>query len=122
MLGLGKQWAIDYYGCEPSILNDVDAIRLHLIETIREANGTIVTDVFHRFNPYGISGVVVIAESHVAIHTWPEFGCAAIDLFSCSPRLDSEHIMSALKKRFKASDFVETSTDRGLRARPATPR
>jgi S-adenosylmethionine decarboxylase proenzyme len=59
-----------------------------LLEAVRRGGGTIVTDVFHTFSPHGVSGVIVIAESHVAIHTWPEHGYAAVDIFSCGSKLD----------------------------------
>jgi S-adenosylmethionine decarboxylase len=55
-----------------------------MLRAAREVGATVVTHSFHRFQPYGISGVVVIAESHLSIHTWPEHSYAAVDIFSCS--------------------------------------
>ncbi len=69
-------------------------------ETNGEAQATIVDVVFHEFNPFGISGVVVIAESHLAIHTWPEYRYAAVDVFSCGdvlqPQAAADHLVAEL--------------------------
>src|SRR3954464_2593978 len=97
---LGQHSLIDYHGCDAARLKDTPALRRALLEAVAEAGGTIVTDTFHTFSPHGVSGVVVIAESHVTVHTWPEHGYAAVDVFSCGVSLDhaliSEHIKSAL--------------------------
>src|SRR5438876_12130349 len=66
----------------------------------KRAQATIVDVVFHEFNPFGISGVVVIAESHLAIHTWPEYRYAAVDVFSCGdvlqPQAAADHLVAEL--------------------------
>jgi S-adenosylmethionine decarboxylase len=84
-----------------------------MVEAARRANATIVTDVFHNFNPHGISGVVVIAESHVAIHSWPEHLCASVDIFSCSDKMTPEVIEDFLKDAFKAEHVVRMEIERG---------
>ena len=58
-----------------------------MVEAAKRAEATIIDVVFHEFNPFGISGVVVIAESHLSIHTWPEHRYAAVDIFSCGETL-----------------------------------
>lgn len=76
-------------------------------EAAKRSGATIVDEVFHLFNPHGVSGVVVIAESHLAIHTWPEYGYAAVDLFTCGEEVDPWQAYEFLKKRFKAQ-FTST--------------
>jgi S-adenosylmethionine decarboxylase len=83
MLALGRQVLVEFYRCDKVVLEDESAIRGALLESVRRSGATIVTDTFHRFSPHGVSGVVVISESHVAIHTWPEHGYAAVDIFTC---------------------------------------
>ena len=74
---------------------------------------TIVNSVFHTFNPHGVSGVVVIAESHLAIHTWPEYSFAAIDVFTCGQSIDPWLAIRQLKKYFKAKSIKTIEFKRG---------
>lgn len=74
---------LELSGCPAPLLDDVAAVERELVQAAREAGARVVNAVFHAFAPQGISGVVVIAESHVTIHTWPEHGYAAIDIFTC---------------------------------------
>ena len=80
---LGHHTLIELHGCDAARLSDVAGIRALMLDAVREAGGTYVTDVFHHFSPHGVSGVIVIAESHVTIHTWPEHSYAAADVFTC---------------------------------------
>ena len=72
MEALGRQILVEFYDCDSSSINDVEFIEEAMLNATKEANATIISHNFHKFSPYGVSGVVVIAESHVAIHTWPE--------------------------------------------------
>ena len=105
---------LEYYGCDSGKLAHSDEVKEIIVNAIHEAHGTVVTNIFHNFSPYGVSGVVVIAESHVTIHTWPEHGCAAVDIFSCSARLDKELIRNSLKERFGASKVTTRNFQRGV--------
>lgn len=111
---LGEHMLIEYYGCDAAKLAHSDSVKQIMVEAVRAAQGTVVTDIFHNFSPYGVSGVVVIAESHVTIHTWPEHGCAAVDIFSCNERLDKLMIRDALKSQFEAKRVSTRSFRRGL--------
>lgn len=79
----GQHLLAEYYGCPTATLNDEGAIRALLQAAARAAGATVVATVFHRFAPQGVSGVVVVEESHLSIHTWPEAGYAAVDFFTC---------------------------------------
>ncbi len=74
MHALGRQVLVEFYQCDQAAMNDANQIRQVLLEGVCCSGATIVSDTFHTFNPFGVSGVVVIAESHVAIHTWPAHG------------------------------------------------
>jgi S-adenosylmethionine decarboxylase proenzyme len=105
---------VELYDCDPRILNDREMIRTALRQAAVEAGATIVTDVFHEFNPHGISGVVVIAESHLAIHTWPEFDFAAVDLFTCGDDVVPNLAMTYLQKALKADRLSVMELKRGV--------
>ena len=70
----GVHLLAEYWGCDPGILDDVEAIRQAMVDAAIAAETTIVQSVFHTFAPHGVSGVVVVEESHLSIHTWPESG------------------------------------------------
>lgn len=85
MTGLGHQVVLDLYDCVAERIDSLEHVQTAMLEAARAAGATIVCDTFHRFSPWGVSGVVVIAESHLAIHTWPERNYAAVDVFTCGP-------------------------------------
>jgi S-adenosylmethionine decarboxylase len=99
--------------CSAELLDNPAALKELLLEAVRRGGGTIVTDVFHTFNPHGVSGVIVIAESHVAIHTWPEHGYAAVDIFSCGTKLDHAAIRDWIAAGMGASDVECRQLTRG---------
>lgn len=114
---LGRQTLLDLHECDAGRISDVPWVKRSLVEAVRAAGGTVVRTVFHRFKPWGVSGVVIIAESHLAIHTWPEHGYAAIDLFTCSPKLRHAEIGRRLKAAFGAKALVSRPFLRGRVAR-----
>lgn len=96
MLPLAHHTLIEYQDCDPELLRDSAALRPLLLDAVARGGGTIVTDIFHQFSPHGVSGVIVITESHVAIHTWPEHAFAAVDVFSCGESLDHHAIRDSI--------------------------
>lgn len=101
MTRLGRHIVVEFYGCNPDLLNDVTHIETEMVEAARAANATVIHSTFHHFSPFGVSGVVVIQESHLAIHTWPEYRYAAIDVFTCGDTVDPwicyRYLMEALE-------------------------
>ncbi|HWP91532.1 MAG TPA: adenosylmethionine decarboxylase [Thermodesulfobacteriota bacterium] len=85
---LGRHLLVEYHGCDPEILNDLERVKKFMLEAASESGATVLDASFHYFTPQGVSGVVVIAESHLAIHTWPEYGYAAVDIFTCGNAVD----------------------------------
>ncbi|MBI3343471.1 MAG: adenosylmethionine decarboxylase [Gammaproteobacteria bacterium] len=110
---LGNQLIVDFYDCDCAYFDDLDWIENVMIEAAHYARASIVDVVFHKFNPIGISGVVVIAESHLAIHTWPEHRYAAIDVFTCGDTLDSEAAVAYLATQFRCRKRSVTKVGRG---------
>ena len=77
---LGRHLLLELYNCDTSLLNDTKRIEAALVEAARLVGATIIDTSFHHFSPYGVSGVVIIAESHITVHTWPEYNYAAVDV------------------------------------------
>jgi S-adenosylmethionine decarboxylase proenzyme len=98
MKSLGQQIVAEFYECDSIVLNDPRKIEEIMCEAALAAGATIVSKVFHTFSPHGVSGAVIIAESHLAIHTWPEYGYAAVDLFTCGSTVLPEPAYRYLKK------------------------
>ena len=113
MKTLGKALTVEFYDCSREILNDVQIVEQFMREAALEAKATIIQSVFHLFNPYGVSGVVVISESHLAIHTWPEYGYAAIDIFTCGTTIDPWVACDYLKEKFQAGHYEAREIQRG---------
>lgn len=114
MEALGKQILVEYYDCENSRINDVSFIESALLKATKASRATIISHNFHKFSPYGVSGVVVIAESHVAIHTWPEYNYAAVDIFTCGDTIDPWIIQEQLKDEFNSQNVSSMEMKRGL--------
>lgn len=110
----GRHWVVEYHGCRSSILDDRDAVA-ELLRRAADAAGATVLDVHvHRFEPHGVAGVAVLAESHLSIHTWPEVGYAAADLYTCGQGDPARaHAMLATELAATRSEVMELA--RGLR-------
>jgi len=115
----GSQVVLDLYDCETPHLDDLPWVEATLMEAARVAGATIVQTVFHKFAPWGISGVVVISESHLAIHIWPENRYAAVDIFTCGESVRLDVASAFLKRAFVAGSAVKRSFTRGDRAAAA---
>ena len=121
MNALGRHLLLELFDCDPHAINNLEAVKGALVEAAKRAQATIVDVVFHEFNPFGISGVVVIAESHLSIHTWPEYRYAAVDIFSCGAALQPEAAASYLVEQFGAEHTSAVEMQRGMFL-SATPR
>ncbi|MGC8871177.1 MAG: adenosylmethionine decarboxylase [Brevinematia bacterium] len=111
---LGRHLLVEYYDCDVETLDSVETIRDAMVKAAEMSGATIVSDTFHHFSPFGVSGVVVIAESHLAIHTWPEHRFAAVDLFTCGDDVDPWIGFYYLKDVLKSKYFTVMEMRRGL--------
>jgi len=118
---LGRHLLLELFDCDLDAINNLEAVKQTLVEAARRAQATIVDVVFHEFNPFGISGVVVIAESHLSIHTWPEYRYAAVDIFSCGDTLQPDVAASYLVEQFGAERTSMVEMQRGLFMNAAVP-
>lgn len=90
---------VEYRGCAAETLDDLERVEALLVDAAEAARVTVVQTALHRFAPQGVSGVVIIEESHLSIHTWPEHGYAAVDFFTCGdgdPELAHDVLMRGL--------------------------
>lgn len=114
MDALGKHILAEVFGCDPSILNNSKAIEDIMVKAALAAGAEVREVAFHKFSPQGVSGVVVISESHLAIHTWPEYGYAALDVFTCGERVDPWDACNFILKEFQAKTMTATEVRRGI--------
>lgn len=111
---LGKHLILELYDCDSAVLNDAELIEKYMTEAALACGATIVSTHINRFNPHGISGVIVIAESHLTIHTWPEHCYAAVDAFTCGELLDTMKVKEVLEKRLNAKRSLVKELVRGI--------
>ena len=110
---LGKQVILDLYDCQSPYLDDVEWVEKKMVEAALQAKGHVVESSFHKFQPYGISGVVVIEESHIAIHIWPQHRYAAVDIFTCCDALGVKDAANFLISAFQSEKPIELVFTRG---------
>ena len=109
---LGRHVLLDLYDCSPELLRLPAASEAILLAAASAMGATVIESRFHAFSPHGVSGMVIIAESHLSIHTWPEHGFAALDVFSCGG-LDLAAGLTALETGFSAKRKKVTELKRG---------
>lgn len=109
---LGWHWLVDMYECR-KLPDTPEVLQTILIEAARLAKATVVQTCFHRYSPHGLSGVVVIAESHLAAHTWPEYQSVCVDLFSCSQRIEANIAIDFIAKQVDARRCERRCETRG---------
>jgi len=111
---LGRHVLAEYFGCDRELLNDPARLEKYLQQAAKEANATVISSSFRTFEPFGVSGVVIVAESHLAIHTWPEYGFAAVDFFTCGDTSNPWKAHEYLKTVLKPSHTEEKEVLRGV--------
>lgn len=113
MNALGKHVLAEFFDCDETILNDAEQIETYMKRAALECGATIISSTVHTFNPHGVSGVVVIAESHLAIHTWPEYQYAAVDVFTCGDLIDPMDAIDSLKETLRSKKTKSVILQRG---------
>ncbi|MCG8556509.1 MAG: adenosylmethionine decarboxylase [Proteobacteria bacterium] len=108
----GRHLLAEYTGCEAGLLDSVERVEALMRRAAEASRATVVASVFHPFSPQGVSGVVVIEESHLSIHTWPEYGYAAVDFFTCG-ECSPEQAHEVLKRGLGAREVELMLVDRG---------
>ena len=113
MKTIGRHLIAEYYDCRREILDDASSVRQAMLDAAHVIGATVLGENFHQFDPQGVSGTVVIAESHLSIHTWPENGYVAVDIYTCGG-LDPRIGFELLGDRLGASSCRVQEIVRGL--------
>jgi S-adenosylmethionine decarboxylase len=113
MPAAGKHFILEMYDCPTGPLNDPAFVRRALREAVKESGCTLVDDVVHQFEPQGVTGLAILAESHISIHTWPEAEYAAADVFTCGQKADPAKACAYLVRAFRAGQHTQTELARG---------
>ena len=108
----GKHLLIDFYECQLD-LSDLSLIEDSLHQSAKLSGATIVSKHFHQFSPVGISGVIIIEESHFTIHTWPEHNFASVDFYTCGDTINFDLAVDVLRESLRAKRFVKKQFERG---------
>jgi S-adenosylmethionine decarboxylase len=111
---LGKHLLVELNNCDHKILNDINFIKEVMLAAANASGATILGESFHQFSPQGVSGVLIIAESHLTIHTWPEHGYAGADIFTCGTRVQPEKAAEVIIARMKPKTHSIIQMYRGM--------
>jgi S-adenosylmethionine decarboxylase len=101
------------YDCPNKLLDDHLEIYFLLKKSIEKSGNTLLGKVFHKFDPQGVTGLFLLAESHLSIHTWPEFGYAAVDIFSCGENSDPDKACNYIIESFSPRKYLLKRFSRG---------
>ena len=114
MNALGRHLLLELKDCNEEVLNDLDFLKHCIHDAAEQIGATIVNECFYKFSPHGISGVLVIAESHLCIHTWPEHGYAAVDIFTCGDSVKPEGAVNPLVEKLGSKNHSFIELKRGI--------
>ena len=109
----GDHYLVDFHGCIPNLISTVETVRSVLLDAAAKSKSTIIDDRFHQFEPYGASGVIIIAESHFSVHTWPEKAFAAVDIFTSGTRMKPQIAIDVMKVGYGADRVDVVKVARG---------
>lgn len=112
MKSVGRHLVLELWGCEN--LNSPETVERALLEIVDAMDLTLLSLKVHPFSPIGVTGVAIVSESHVVIHTWPELGYAAVDVFTCGDERDPEDAVPVLREHFAPERIQVMSMNRGL--------
>ena len=119
MEALGRHVLLELRSCNAASLDDLPLLEGLMLRAAEETGATVVGKIFHQFSPQGVTGVVAIAESHLCIHTWPEFAYAAVDIFTCGENFDPGEAARIIIEGLESRDPETTEIERG--AAPLVP-
>ena len=114
MDALGRHLLLELRDCNKAVLDDLRYLENALVSAAEEAGATVLGKSFHQFAPQGVSGVVLIAESHLSLHTWPEHAYAAVDIFTCGTTVKIEVAADALIRQLGSRDPSALEVKRGM--------
>ncbi len=114
MKALGRHLLAEFYDCDTRIINDVKLLETIMKDAVLKIGATIVNVSFHTFNPHGVSGFIVIAESHLAVHTWPEYNFASIDIYTCGETINPWEACNYIAEKLRSKHVSAIEMKRGV--------
>jgi S-adenosylmethionine decarboxylase len=111
---LGRHLLVELQECNKEVLDNLGFLRKTMLDAAIACGAVVLGDSFHRFSPQGVSGVVVIAESHLSVHTWPEYGYAAVDIFTCGTTVEPRRAAEFLIEKLGSKSPTLTEVQRGI--------
>lgn len=111
---IGHHYIVEASGCDPKIIGSVEKVQQILVKAAEIAGAQVWSISVSKFPPNGVSGVVVISESHISTHTWPELGYGALDIYTCGETVDPEKAVVFAVEAFGASTSHITEITRGI--------
>ncbi|MEK7518520.1 MAG: adenosylmethionine decarboxylase [Patescibacteria group bacterium] len=111
---LGKHLLAELTGCNVAVLDDLEKLQNIFKTAAEKAGATVVNATAHRFSPHGVSVVVVISESHVSVHTWPEYAFASVDFYTCGEKVDPHKGLDYIRQELGATDAHVQEIARGI--------
>jgi len=110
---LGRHIIVEMWGCCKDTIDNVHIVKEILTKATESIKATLVDVVCHRFSPYGVTGVAILAESHISVHTWPEYEYTAVDIFICSSTINPHDAASYMAQAFCAKETSILEFKRG---------
>ena len=115
MKTLGRHFILDLQGCPFELLDNEEELKQIMLKALKLAKGHIIKEpLFHHFAPHGVSGIILIAESHLSIHTWPEYEFASIDIYTCDAKMKLKKSLKYLVKVFTSTNTNLSEISRGF--------
>ena len=112
---LGRQMTVEFYDCDPAKLANASLMEKVFLDSAHASGATVIDSQFHQFNPQGVSGVIIISESHFAVHAWPEHEYAAVDLFTCGEGVDFDKAVEVIAHGLSSKQWIVSSlVNRGI--------
>lgn len=108
----GRHILVEFFGCDGDILDNLSQIEGVMRDAVKASGATEVGSVFHKFQPKGASGVIVLSESHISIHTWPDVGYASVDFYTCGD-CDPHAGVPILLEGFQGESYELIYVERG---------
>lgn len=119
MNGLGVHLMLELNQCNEKLLNDLAYVRQAMVKAAEAVGAHVIGESFHQFSPQGVTGILAISESHLCIHTWPEYGYAAADIFTCGANIEPQRAAQVLIDEFHSKQPALTELHRGIVTQPA---
>ncbi|PWU68186.1 adenosylmethionine decarboxylase [Gracilibacillus dipsosauri] len=111
---MGRHVIAELWNCNLDILNDLDRLEKTFVNAALKAGAEIREVAFHKFAPFGVSGVVIISESHLTIHSFPEHGYASIDVYTCGDIIDPHIAVKFIEEKLEAKTVEKLEVPRGM--------